>query len=140
MESPTEARASRPDAPVAGGTGSPTIGELIADWFSTASARVGDVTRLALAEARLAAVSVALMAFLAMLAALFVFAAWGLGIAGIVHAFLDTGAALWAVLLGIAVAHLIGAVGLWSMAMRLGRHVEFRATQRQLFEAPDEPS
>lgn len=117
-----------------------SIGELVADWLSTTGDRVGAVTRLAMAEARLAAISAALMAFLAMLAALFVFAAWGLAIAGAVHAFLDLGVALWAVLLTIAVVHILGAVALWTAAMRLGRHVEFRATQRQLFKDTGEPS
>lgn len=117
-----------------------SIGELVADWLSTTGDRVNAVTRLAMAEARLAAISAALMAFLAMLAALFVFAAWGLAIAGAVHMFLDLGVALWAVLLAIAVVHILGAVALWSAAMRLGRHVEFRATQRQLFKDSGEPS
>ena len=98
------------------------------------------MTRLAVAEARLAAISAALMAFLAVLSALFVFAAWGLGIAGIVHLFLDLGVTLWVVLLAIAIVHILGAVLLWSTAMRLGRHVEFRATQRQLFESTGQPS
>lgn len=141
---PEEKQAANPYAsprPAAGdGATSPPIGELIADWFSTAGARVGAITRLALAEARLAAVSAALMAFLAMLAALFVFAAWGLGVAGVVRVFLDAGVALWRILLGTAIVHLLGAVALWVMAMRLGRHVEFRATQRQLFKTPGEPS
>lgn len=93
-----------------------------------------------MAEARLAAISAALMAFLAVLAALFVFAAWGLAIAGVVHVFLDLTVALWAVLLTLAIVHVLGAVALWSAAMRLGRHVEFRATQRQLFDDNKETS
>ena len=124
----------------AGAAASASIGELIADWLSTTGDRVGAVTRLAMAEARLAAISAALMAFLAVLAALFVFAAWGLAIAGVVHVFLGLGAARWAALLGIAVLHIAGAMMLWTAAMRLGRHVEFRATQRQLFDNSGEPS
>lgn len=136
-----DTRASTPDEPAnATATGSPSIGELVADWLSTTGNRVGAVTRLAMAEARLAAISAALMAFLAVLAALFVFAAWGLGIAGTVHLFLDLGITLWVVLLAIAVVHVLGAVALWSAAMRLGRHVEFRATQRQLFELTEQQS
>lgn len=117
---------------------SPSIGELVAEWLSTTGKRVSAVTELAMAEARLAAISVALMAFLALLAALFVFAAWGLGIAGVVHIFLDSGVTLWVVLLAIAVVHVVGAVVLWAAAMRLGRHVEFRATQQQLFKSEDD--
>lgn len=133
--------ASTSDKPAtATGTGSPSIGELVSDWLSTTGDRVGAITRLAMAEARLAAISAALMAFLAVLAALFVFAAWGLGIAGIVHLFLELGVTLWVVLFVIAVVHVLGAVALWSAAMRLGRHVEFRATQRQLFESTGQTS
>lgn len=136
-----DTRASNPDTSAPNpATRSPSIGELVADWLSTTGDRVGAVTRLAIAEARLAAISAALMAFLAVLAALFVFAAWGLGIAGVVHLFLDLGAQLWVVLLIIAIVHVVGALGLWSIAMRLGRHVEFRATQRQLFATTEDSS
>lgn len=136
-----QTQAPLPDeSPNAAPHSSASIGELVADWLSTTGDRIGAVTRLAMAEARLAAISAALMAFLAVLAALFVFAAWGLGVAGVVHAFIDMGAALWAVLLSIAVVHVLGAIALWATAMRLGRYVEFRATQRQLFDDAGEVS
>lgn len=111
---------------------SANIAELASDWLSAKLSRAGSLTQLALAEARLAAMSVALMTFLALLAALFAFTAWALAIAGAVSALLATGLALWIILLGVALLHIVLAVSAWKVAMRLGQNVEFRATRKQL--------
>lgn len=78
---PTDYQSTEPTvAPAAAG-----IATLAASWASAAGLRVKLISELALAEAKLAAISIALMAFLAMLAAAFVLGAWGLLIAGLVH-------------------------------------------------------
>ena len=56
----------------------------VAGWFAAYRARIRLLGELALAEARLAATSVALMAFLGTVAAVFVLSAWGLIVAGLV--------------------------------------------------------
>lgn len=133
--------AARPATPIPDNeASSANIAELASDWVSTKFSRAGSLARLALAEARLAAMSVALMSFLALLAALFAFTAWALAIAGVVSALLAAGLALWAILLGVALLHVILALSAWNVAMRLGRHVEFRATRRQLADSQDAQS
>lgn len=117
--------------------GPANIAELASDWFTTKTARIATISRLAAAEARLAAVSIALMAFLAVLAAIFVFSAWGLGVASLVNGLLAAGFALWAIFLGLAIAHIVIAILLWRSMMRLGRNVEFRATRRRLFDSSE---
>lgn len=134
----TEAPA-RQSAPVTHSeAGSATIAELVSEWLSTRASRAGALARLALAEARLAAVSVALMTFLAMLAAIFAFTAWGLGVAALVSSLLAAGLELSAILIAIAALHVLIAFVLWNISMRLGKHVEFHATRQQLREARED--
>lgn len=111
---------------------SATIAELASDWLATKGSRARTLTQLAFAEARLAAISVALMTFLGMLAAIFIFAAWGLGIAGLVIGLAGAGIPLWVLITGLAFAHGLIAYALWRVTMRLGENVEFRATRRQV--------
>ena len=115
---------------------SANIAELASDWFTTKASRVGTITRLAAAEARLAVVSVALMVFLAVLGAIFVFSAWGLGVAALVNVLLGFGWSLWTIFLGLALTHVLIAALLLRATMRLGRNVEFRATRKSMFD-PD---
>jgi predicted permease len=101
------------------------------DWLTSISARVHIAAELALAEARLAVVSIAVMIFLATLAALLVLSAWGLLLAGAVHSLLQAGLPLWAILTGVAVGHLLAAVFLAHRALRMSENMNFRATRAQ---------
>lgn len=111
---------------------SASVVELAADWLSAARSRVKLTTELALAEARLAAMSLALMAFLGMIAAMFVVGAWGLVVAGIVTGMVQAGIALWMALTILGVLHVLGAVLILRAAMKLGDHMKFAATRQQL--------
>jgi hypothetical protein len=111
------------------------IATIAVGWLTSIPARVHVAAELALAEARLAAVSVAVMIFLATLAALLVLSAWGLMLAGVVHSLVQAGLPLGAILAGIAVVHLLVAVFLTIGAMRMGENLRFRATRAQFGSA-----
>ena len=113
-----------------------SIVSLVSDWVSETSSRIRLTTELALAEAKLAATSVALMMFFALLAAVFVLGAWGLLIAGLVSGLVQAlDAPLWAVLTGLCVLHVVLARWLWSRVVRLTKHLEFSATRQQFGHA-----
>ena len=115
-----------------------SIVSLVTDWVSMTNARVRMTTELALAEAKLAAISIALMVFLAMLAAAFVLGAWGLMVAGLVYALVHMTAPLWLVLIALCIVHGILARLFWNHAVRLSRHLEFPVTRQQFTAAPEE--
>jgi ABC-type nickel/cobalt efflux system permease component RcnA len=108
-----------------------SIATLVADWMSATSSRIRVTTELAFAEARLAAVSLTLMVLMGMLSALFVFAAWGLVLAGLVAVALKFGISLWLTLASLSLLHALGAWLLWRGATKLGRYLEFSATRQQ---------
>lgn len=110
---------------------SASIVSLVADWMSATSSRIRVTTDLAFAEARLAALSVALMVFMGMLAALLVLGAWGLIVAGIVAAAIQSGIALWLTLTLLSLMHALGAWMLWNGAVKLSRYLNFSATRQQ---------
>lgn len=124
-------------APAAAG-----IATLAASWASAAGSRVKLISELALAEAKLAAISLALMAFLAMLAAAFVLGAWGLLVAGLVQGLvMQLQFPLWPVLLVLGGLHALIAALAWRGAVRLSRNLEFGHTRQQLgqsWESNDE--
>ena len=101
-------------------------------WFSAWRERLHLLTELAVAEAKLAAISVALMAFFGTLAALCLLVAWGLLVAGLVNVILLLGVPLWSVLLGLALVHLIVAGLLTRSVFKLGNHLSFSETRGQL--------
>lgn len=101
-------------------------------WFTAWRERLYLLTELALAEAKLAAISVALMAFFGLLAAVCLLAAWGLLVAGIVNALLLLGAPFWSVLFGLALLHMIAAALLMRSVLKLGNHMDFSETREQL--------
>ena len=106
---------------------------LVSDWVSEAHSRVKLTTELALAEAKLAVTSVALMMFLALMAAVSVLSAWGLLVAGLVSGLvLAFDAPLWVVLTALGVVHVVVAWWLWSRVVRLTKHLEFSATRQQV--------
>jgi uncharacterized membrane protein YqjE len=114
-------------APAAAG-----IATLAASWMTAAGSRVKLISELALAEAKLAAISLALMAFLAMLAAAFVLSAWGLLIAGLVNGLVQMQISLWPILLVLGGLHVLIAYAAWRGAIRLSRNLEFELTRKQL--------
>ena len=115
------------------------ITELALTWVSAAGSRVRNTAQLALAEARLAAMSVVLMVLLAIVAAVFLLGAWGMLMAGVVTGILELGVPIWTVLLGLGVIHLLCAWLLIRWTLKLSVHLELPATRRQLCgaAAPD---
>ncbi|MCJ7590526.1 MAG: hypothetical protein MUO51_04170 [Woeseiaceae bacterium] len=110
---------------------SASIATLVADWLSATSSRIRTTTDLAFAEARLAAISVALMVLMGMLSALFVLGAWGLVVAGLVAAGSQFGISLWLMLASLGLLHAFGAFLLWRGALKLSRYLNFAATRQQ---------
>lgn len=104
-------------------------------WFRSVKARTSLMSRLLLAETKLAAISVAGMAFFGVMAAAFALGAWGLALAGLVHGLLAVNVSLWIILLSLALLHVIAAMCMWVFAMRLTRHLEFSATRQQLMKS-----
>lgn len=105
-------------------------------WLSATEARAAAVAKLALAEAKLAALSVAMMAFFGTLAAAFTLVAWGLGVAAIIRLLTELDISIWGGMLAMALAHVVAAVLLWRAAKKLGDNLEFSAT-RQQFVRPE---
>jgi len=103
-------------------------------WASVAGCRVKLISELALAEAKLAAISLTLMAFLAMLAAAFVLTAWGLLIAGLIYGLIALQYPLWPVLLVIGGLHALIAAVAWRAAVRLCDNLDFGVTRQQLVQ------
>ncbi len=119
-------------APAAAG-----IASLAASWASAAGSRARLLTDLALAEAKLAAISIALMAFLAMLAAAFILGAWGLLMAGLIFGLIQLQVPLWPMLFVLGGLHILIAFAAWRGAVRLSDHLEFPATRQQFVEVQD---
>jgi len=100
-------------------------------WVAAAGTRVRLISELALAEAKLAAISLALMACLAMLAAAFVLTAWGLFMAGLIYGLMQLQFPLWPVLLALGGLHALIAAVAWLSAVRLSNNLEFGYTRQQ---------
>ena len=126
---------SVPDA----ATETASITTIVADWMSATNSRIRITTELAFAEARLAAISVALMVLMGTLSAVFVLGAWGLVVAGLVYALLQFGISLWLILISLSLLHALSAWLLWRGAVRLSCHLNFAAT-RQQFRRSEEVS
>lgn len=101
-------------------------------WLAATEARAGAVAKLAVAEAKLAALSVAMMAFFGTLAAAFTLVAWGLGVAAVIRLLSDLEVSVWAAMLSMALVHVVAAALLWRAAKKLGDNLEFSATRRQI--------
>jgi hypothetical protein len=112
------------------------LGE-VAGWLSATRERARSVSQLAAAEAKLAAQSVALMAFLAMLTAVCLLGSWGMLLAGLVYALHQAGLPLWGALVAVALANGVAAYLLWRTALGLSRHLEFSATRAELRHEPE---
>ncbi len=108
-----------------------SVVSLAASWVSAVSTRIRLITELALAEAKLAAISVVLMMFLAILAAAFMFGAWGFLMAGLVLGLVQLQLPLWPVLLVLGGLHFLIAAIAWRVADRLSKNLEFPASKEQ---------
>lgn len=113
-----------------------SIAELAQGWVLAAGSRVQLTARLALAEARLAVMSLSLMLLLVVVAAVFLLAAWGMLMAGVVTGLVGWGVPLWMSLLVFGLLHAIGAWLLIRLTFRLSVHLELPATRRQLGGKP----
>lgn len=94
--------------------------------------QASDMTALVAADARLAGVSFIAMVNGAVLAGLSLLTAWGLLIAMLLWWAGTLGMPMGPVFGALALLHLVVAFVLWQVTMRLARHLEFRATRRQL--------
>jgi ABC-type nickel/cobalt efflux system permease component RcnA len=108
-----------------------SITTIVADWMSATNSRIRITTELALAEARLAAISVTLMVLMGTLSAVFILGAWGLVVAGLVYALLQFGIPLWLTLISLSLLHALAAWLLWRGAVKLSCHLNFAATRQQ---------
>ncbi len=108
-----------------------SITTIVADWMSATNSRIRITTELAFAEARLAAISVALMVLMGTLSAVFVLGAWGLVVAGLVYALLQFGRSLWLILISLSLLHALSAWLLLRGAVRLSSHLNFASTRQQ---------
>ena len=103
-----------------------------AGWVEGLRDRACLVSELVFAEARLAATSFALMAFLALLAGVCMLGAIGLAVAGLVFGLQLAGIPLWAALVGIAALLTVVACVLARQVLRLSANLEFSATRREV--------
>ncbi len=113
------------------------IVELATGWVMATRERARSLAQLAFAEAKLAAHSVALMAFLGMLTAVCLLGSWGMLLAGLVYGLHQAGLPLWVALLLVAGANIVAAYLLWRSALGLWKHLEFNATRAQLQKERD---
>lgn len=103
---------------------------LVTDWFAALRSRFEITTELAVAEAKLAATSVAIMLILAVATAVFLLFAWGLVLAGIVYGLLQAGIPVFATLAGLVVLHLLGAVLMARKVFSLSENLRFVETRQ----------
>lgn len=82
---------------------------LATEWLGLATARVQTTFQLALAQVKLAATSLVIMVFLAVVAAIFAMSAWGLLVAGLATVVIAAGIAPWVVLGVLFLLHVLGA-------------------------------
>jgi len=123
------ADAAEPSDPV---TDTESVATHVAGWFTAHRERIRIISELALAEAKLAATSVAMMAFLGTVTAILVLTSWCLIVAGGIFALLAVGAPLWAMLVVLAIVHLLVAGLLARKVLALSKHLGFVATREQL--------
>ena len=130
-----EALATTPQPDTSDETG---LMSLASHWLANLGSRAKVMVELVLAEARLAAISVALMAFLAMLSAAFVLGAWALLIAGLIYGLLQMGLPVWPILFTLCVVHALIAFLAWRGAVRLSNNLEFPITRQQFERIKEE--
>ena len=105
------------------------IATLLSDWVRTVGLQIRSRVHLALAETKLAVTTFVLLIFLVVVSAGAVVMAWGLLLFAAVQALALAGLSLIFALIVASFLHLLAAWGLWRLANRLGRHMEFRASR-----------
>lgn len=114
-----------------------SVGEHTKGWLAATQSRANSVARLAIAETKLAAISVAMMAFFGALAAGFIIIAWALVVAAALQVLTTQDVSLWLAMLTLAVAHGIAAAILWRTATKLSDNLEFKVTRGELASVKD---
>jgi uncharacterized membrane protein YqjE len=102
------------------------------EWTETLGLRLRGSVRLALAETKLAFTTFVMMICLVVLAAGALILAWALLLVAAVQALALAGLQLLASMIVVAGLHVLLAWGLWRLANRLSKHMEFRATRKML--------
>lgn len=119
--------------------GESSVGEHAKSWLAATRSRAQSVAQLAVAEAKLAAISIAMMAFFGAIAAGFVLVAWGLVVAAVLQVLGAQDIPLWIAMLMLALAHGVAAIILWRAATRLSANLEFNVTRGQLTDIGETP-
>lgn len=110
----------------------PGIIGLVTAWLETRKEEFQATGRLAIAEAKLAAVSLMTMLVLGAIAVVFVLTTWGLLIASIATGLVAADVPLWLTLALLAATHISGAWLLYRGAMRMRKRFMFIETRKQL--------
>ena len=108
-----------------------SLAGLATSWLSSVGARAQSTSALVIAETKLALLSVVVMVFLAVLAAVSVLASWGLLTAGLTIWAVQSGAPLWVALFGAGSVHALLGILAWRGVTRLSGYLEFSATREQ---------
>lgn len=106
--------------------------EAASGWLEAVASRFRSTARLALAEVRLAAMSVVLMVVLGLIAAVFTLGAWGLLMAGAVMGLIAAGMSLWVALVLLGAAHVAITVVLIHWIRGLSMSLELPTTRQRL--------
>lgn len=138
IESEGESHTATPPDSADAISGDAGLMSLAGHWVATTGLRAKVMVELVLAEARLAAISVALMAFLAMLSAAFVLGAWALLIAGLIYGLIQMGLPIWPILFALCAVHALIAFLAWHAAVKLSNNLEFPATRQQFQQSAEE--
>jgi len=126
------------DTPVSEvGGAAASVGEHSRGWLAAAQSRAHSLARLAIAETKLAAISIAMMAFFGALAAGFIIIAWALVVAAALQFLTTQDISLWVAMLSLALVHGIAAAFLWRSAAKLGDNLEFKVTRGELANVKD---
>jgi len=136
MPSPTGAATATASGENAGADRSDAdVLQLGAAWLRETGAALGTSCRLAVAEAKLAAMSFVLMLVLSVFAAVLLLGAWGLLLTGAVLLLDAQGVSLWASLGGLGLVQVLGALALFRSVSRLGERLELAETNRRIEQA-----
>jgi hypothetical protein len=109
-----------------------SIVSLTARWVTLSVSQLKMTAMLAIEEAKLAVLSLRMVAIMSALAGLCVIGTWGLLVAASVIGLLAANVPLWMALGSLGICHAVAAVALWSGAARAARHMGFPVTRNHL--------
>ena len=110
--------------------------EATGDWAASAADRFGSTVKLAVAEARLAALSVVMMVAIAVMIALALFVTWSLIVVVMGLALNNLGLSLVSICLLLALLNVALIAALVVAMNRVSRALSFRATRNTLSSTP----